>query len=126
MRNPPVIDLESQGLDDLDVAHDRRHYVVAWTDARFLDAPFGVSISDYEHERDFKHAGAAITWARRRIHKGEMLGDVAEITLHYRTSYGSSYANGPYVIRLDGFWRVDSHIDMSYERLVKDKRCPIF
>lgn len=72
------IDIESEPFGKLAVAVDLgKVYDLHWTDPAYADA--SGPIAHFERSRRFKHCGAAIAWARRKIFHGEVFGASIEM-----------------------------------------------
>lgn len=54
------------------------HYVLRWTPSRI---PSGLTPGEMEQSREFQHPGSAISWARRKIRRGEVLFDRVEMII---------------------------------------------
>lgn len=53
-------------------------FVLKWSPA---DTPPGMTLGEAEQSREFSHLGSAVTWARRKIRRGEVMFDRVEITI---------------------------------------------
>lgn len=64
---------------------------LSWLDPALYTAPQGVGTQAYQRQRDFKHLGGAITWARRRIFHGAAFGDTMELSRVERSRVNGLY-----------------------------------
>ncbi len=116
-------------------------YDLTWVDMAYSKAPADAPLSDFERKRRFLHLGAAISWSRRRIFKGEVFDHVVELQkvrirpfenaareiVEYRESIDDLAV---IEIRLDGFqtWdRKDDYYGDGKSQTVRKlgNRCPV-
>jgi hypothetical protein len=74
-----VFDIESRGPIRPRVMEEHGHaYDLVWIDAAYAEAG-AEPVAEFERKRRFKHAGAAIAWARRQIFHGKVFGEQIEM-----------------------------------------------
>uniref|UniRef100_A0AB74UGX9 Uncharacterized protein n=1 Tax=Caulobacter phage BL57 TaxID=3348355 RepID=A0AB74UGX9_9VIRU len=84
------------------VTTKRREITLTWVDASAHD---GGSIAKAERTKSFEHLGSAVAWARRKIFKGEVFGDVVDMLLierHAERGGALDERRREYNIRMDG------------------------
>lgn len=85
-------------------------FVLRWIDPTYHE--HGGAVVEFERDRKFAHAGAAIAWARRQIFHGKVFGDAIEMETYYRTEFNGKIEDHPHEvvdITLPGFckWGAD-------------------
>ncbi|UTC29650.1 hypothetical protein BAJUN_00200 [Bajunvirus bajun] len=89
-----VMDIETTGLNGeilppvlMKIEPGEETYTLRFMDPEFDRTP-GAHYKDHLIERQFKHLGAAIVWARRRLFLGEVSGDFIELVIDFNTPKG--------------------------------------